>query len=223
MNDPARTNQAAGAQEPRERILAAAEELFSARGYSAIGVRELATQADVNIAMISYYFGSKQGVLEELINRFFDLVEQTAALVFARSLGPDAHLRELVGESLALFAAHPRLVRIALTELTCDATDLARLKTDRIQRLLGCFEPPDRKAAPGEAGDPQIDAIRGPAMFMLLASHFLIKPVLEEMGQARFDAEFYRKLTAVLADLLTAGLRAVATAERAGRYTTAGD
>lgn len=40
-------------------LLDAAEKLFSASGYDAVGIREIASLADTNIASIKYHFGSK--------------------------------------------------------------------------------------------------------------------------------------------------------------------
>lgn len=53
--------------EAREKILDAAEELFASRGFDNTSVRQLALKAKVNVAMISYYFGSKEKLLETLI------------------------------------------------------------------------------------------------------------------------------------------------------------
>lgn len=51
----------------REHILAVAEELFGEKGFDGTSVRDIAASADVNLAMISYYFGSKEKMLESLI------------------------------------------------------------------------------------------------------------------------------------------------------------
>lgn len=51
----------------KERILKAAEKLFVEKGFEGTSIRELAQSAGVNIAMISYYFGSKEKLLEELV------------------------------------------------------------------------------------------------------------------------------------------------------------
>lgn len=48
-------------------ILQAAEKLFSEHGYDGTSVRDIAKSANINIAMISYYFGSKEKLLEALI------------------------------------------------------------------------------------------------------------------------------------------------------------
>src|SRR5689334_11247838 len=51
----------------KEKILEAAEILFAEHGYEGTSIRQLAKKAEVNIAMISYYFGSKEKLFEELV------------------------------------------------------------------------------------------------------------------------------------------------------------
>lgn len=51
-------------------ILQAAETLFASQGFHGTSVRDIAQAADVNIAMISYYFGSKEKLIEAIfLNR----------------------------------------------------------------------------------------------------------------------------------------------------------
>jgi len=47
-------------------IIAVAEKLFAARGFSATSVRDISQEADINVSMISYYFGSKEKLIESL-------------------------------------------------------------------------------------------------------------------------------------------------------------
>ena len=49
-----------------EHIMAVAEKLFAANGYNGTSVRDIASKANVNVSMISYYFGSKENLIEEL-------------------------------------------------------------------------------------------------------------------------------------------------------------
>lgn len=51
----------------REHILTSAEKLFAEKGFDGTSVRDIAQLAGVNLAMISYYFGSKEKLLESLI------------------------------------------------------------------------------------------------------------------------------------------------------------
>jgi AcrR family transcriptional regulator len=58
----------------REHILLIAEELFAGKGFDGTSVRDIAHLADVNLAMISYYFGSKENLLKELIEYRFSYI-----------------------------------------------------------------------------------------------------------------------------------------------------
>lgn len=52
----------------RIHILEVAERLFSEKGFDGTSVRDIAGQAGVNLAMISYYFGSKEKLMTALID-----------------------------------------------------------------------------------------------------------------------------------------------------------
>ncbi|WP_316834050.1 TetR/AcrR family transcriptional regulator [Pedobacter nutrimenti] len=51
----------------RTSILTAAEKLFSEQGYEGTSTRQIAREAGANMAMINYYFGSKDGVFTEIM------------------------------------------------------------------------------------------------------------------------------------------------------------
>jgi len=51
----------------KEHILIVAERLFGEKGFDGTSIRDIAQKANVNLAMISYYFGSKEKLLEALL------------------------------------------------------------------------------------------------------------------------------------------------------------
>lgn len=53
----------------RAAILDAAEALFSANGFTAVSIRDIAREAGANPGSISYHFGSKDGLLLEIYRR----------------------------------------------------------------------------------------------------------------------------------------------------------
>jgi len=53
----------------RASILEAAEKLFSELGYEGASTRQIAKEAGANMAMINYYFGSKEGVFMEIMGQ----------------------------------------------------------------------------------------------------------------------------------------------------------
>jgi AcrR family transcriptional regulator len=53
-------------KDKKKHILKSAEKLFAVKGFEASTVRDIADDAGVNLAMISYYFGSKEKMMESL-------------------------------------------------------------------------------------------------------------------------------------------------------------
>lgn len=64
------------ALEVRDRILDAAEELFAEQGFDAVSLRQITTQAAVNLAAVNYYFGSKGGLVVEVLARVVGPINQ---------------------------------------------------------------------------------------------------------------------------------------------------
>jgi AcrR family transcriptional regulator len=62
----------------RAAVIAAAEALFAERGYSAVSVRDLAAAAGVNHGLIHRHFGSKDGVLQAVLQGMFSDVGAAA-------------------------------------------------------------------------------------------------------------------------------------------------
>lgn len=56
-----------GREATRARILASAKELFTNEGYGSVSSRMIASHAGVNVALINRYFGTKRGLLTEIL------------------------------------------------------------------------------------------------------------------------------------------------------------
>lgn len=72
-----------------ENILFAAEELFAEKGFNGTSTREIAKEAQVNVSMISYYFGSK----EKLFERIFEF-RMNESLSFSHEIIANESLNE---------------------------------------------------------------------------------------------------------------------------------
>ena len=81
----------------REQLLLAAEFLFAEKGFDGTSVRDIAQRADVNLAMISYYFGSKEKLLQVLIEyRFASSLELLDELVRNNEMTPWQKVEKLI-------------------------------------------------------------------------------------------------------------------------------
>jgi AcrR family transcriptional regulator len=58
-------------QDPRTRILDAAENAMAEQGFAGASLRQIVGEAGVNLATVYYYFGSKRGLLEAVLKRRF--------------------------------------------------------------------------------------------------------------------------------------------------------
>jgi len=62
-----------------EKIKEAARNIFTKKGFLATTIRDIATEADINIASINYYFRSKEKlfefIMDETIGRLFNKIE----------------------------------------------------------------------------------------------------------------------------------------------------
>jgi AcrR family transcriptional regulator len=60
----------------RERLLDAAEELFSENGFDATSVRAITSRAGVHLAAMNYHFGSKDALIQEVFQRRVEPMNQ---------------------------------------------------------------------------------------------------------------------------------------------------
>src|ERR1700733_199466 len=77
-----RTGRRQGSNATREAIVGAAREAFAAQGYTGTSLREVARRAGVDASLIVHFYGSKAGLLAEVVRWPFDLehaVEQITA------------------------------------------------------------------------------------------------------------------------------------------------
>lgn len=98
----------------RERILDAALNLFSERGYAATGVHEIARSAGIEKAALYWHFGSKAGLLAAVLDRMdAEFIEKIYKRV-TQSAGPDERLDLFVNGLKRLVAERSHLVRLTL-------------------------------------------------------------------------------------------------------------
>lgn len=56
----------------KQKVIDAASSLFFQKGFDGTSVRDIADKASVNVSLISYYFKSKQGLLEYAVTQYYE-------------------------------------------------------------------------------------------------------------------------------------------------------
>jgi TetR/AcrR family transcriptional regulator len=96
----------------RGRLLGAALELFTSRGYAATTVREIVAAAGVTKPVLYYYFGSKEGIYLELMRTAFAQFEPILDDCRHRQGSVTARLRELCDRIYLLFVEELNVARL---------------------------------------------------------------------------------------------------------------
>lgn len=78
---------------PKIRILTTAEQLFAAKGYDGVTVRDIALQANVNVAMINYYFKNKDDLYLGIIESYLEEISAKLETVLCQESDPRQHIR----------------------------------------------------------------------------------------------------------------------------------
>lgn len=103
--------------EKQLQILVKAEELFASKGYEGTTVRDIADAAGVNLAMISYYFGSKEKLLEALFRQRMDAAkDRVEAIVKDKALTPPGKIELILEEYIKKVSQKQAFYKIMLCE-----------------------------------------------------------------------------------------------------------
>ena len=101
----------------REQLLDAAISLFSEQGYAATGTRAIAARAKCNVALISHYFGSKEGLLREVIVHGIATVGDELRALRAAPMAAEERLDRLIDHMVDHFDRYCRGMQIVTHQL----------------------------------------------------------------------------------------------------------
>ena len=77
-------------------ILQVAEQLFAEKGFDGTSVRDIAKIATINVAMISYYFGSKEKLLEALVLHRISSMRLHLETLYQENISPILKMERLI-------------------------------------------------------------------------------------------------------------------------------
>jgi AcrR family transcriptional regulator len=98
-------------------IIETAEKLFATKGYNGTSVRDIAEDAGVNLAMISYYFGSKEKLMQAIFEeRTRYVIVRIENLLKDDQLSPIEKIYALVDDYVARFCEKQQFFKLMLVE-----------------------------------------------------------------------------------------------------------
>ncbi|MBI3267750.1 MAG: TetR/AcrR family transcriptional regulator [Planctomycetes bacterium] len=118
----------------RDRILVAARDLFGKKGVDATSIRAIARAARVNLAMIHYFFGSKDNLVDAVLEAYYAQIGHALAAV-PEAGQPRERLEAAIHAIVRYIQANQSVVRIVVREYT--------LQTPRLRRIVEKFLRPN--------------------------------------------------------------------------------
>ncbi|RNB55874.1 TetR/AcrR family transcriptional regulator [Brevibacillus gelatini] len=190
------------------RILSAAAKLFDTYGYKGTSVRQIAAEAQVNAALISYHFQGKQGVLETLIASYFEtlfrlLEEQEAEQQHVSAI---QRLEQVIQLYLRFQLEHAPITRLVHRELSVESMLAREVMTLYMSRWKhGLSRVMEGGVASGDFLPVSVDRI------VLAVSSQLIYPFLQpQMVRQVYDLEpFSEEFARWLQDSIMRFLRGI--------------
>lgn len=121
----------------RERILAAALDVFADRSFDGASTREIAARAEVTQPLLNYHFRSKDELWRASVAVLFDTLtsELTARADGLRGVDDVAAAKLLVREFVVFSARHPQLHRIITGECKTDGPRMDWLVDHHVRPL----------------------------------------------------------------------------------------
>ena len=140
-------------KETADRIRTAATRLFAERGYAGTSVRAICEAAESNVNAVSYHYGGKQALYEEIISRIGDDRLASAQRLLGRPPNDAADIESrlllFAEETLAAYLGEPEPLVILHAESqqqfrNCDASALQSL-TQHSDVLIGFLDAARRR------------------------------------------------------------------------------
>jgi AcrR family transcriptional regulator len=101
----------------RDAILDAALRCFAAKGYAATTIKDLASEAQVNSALLYYYFADKETLYRETLRHVAQRLGDAAGRRLDDDVPPDEAIRRFVEQQAEFLIAHPHVPRLLLREM----------------------------------------------------------------------------------------------------------
>jgi TetR/AcrR family transcriptional regulator len=191
--------------ELESRVLDIAEALFAEQGFAATPIRQIADQAEVNPALIHYYFKNKMGLLVAVMDRtLLPMAKAIAEMKKTSSLG----IEDFASLFFNMACKHPALPKLMVREVMMSAGETRELFIKNYAPHLGGALPgllatEQSNGKINESFDP------GPAALMVLslcAFPFVARPIAEKTLGVDYSPEGLQSYLSQIKLLLSNGM-----------------
>jgi len=208
--------------EAKQRIFDAALTLFAQKGYDAVGIREIAKAAKVNISMINYYYQGKIGILKAMVNECYEKYYEAIGAIYDEKMSPEVVVRTVAKKVIDFHRHNWELLMVAMHATPVDIPEILDLKCKWVATKRKGTSDFFARLGLDTQDVAVMSAIRG-ALTTLIGEHFEFRHVWEHIlkSQGRkkcaeehdlketvpeFDDKYYEKYAEALAVFYLKGI-----------------
>ena len=100
-----------------QKIFDAATELFLEKGVDRTSVREIAAKADINLALMNYYFRSKENLFDAIFSKLVKTNTKRLIEILNSDIGLEDKIRQYVSVYIDMLSENPLLVSFVMAIL----------------------------------------------------------------------------------------------------------
>jgi len=185
----------------RNRLVEVGTRLFAERGLHGVSVRELSRAAGASISMISYYFGSKEGLYSSVLQEQFACFDQIGEI---RQQGADplAVIEGYLRWTILRHRNNPYLLRFYTSELTNPTAYFATIVSPAIANVIRILADVVEEGARRGQFRRDIDAVNAALALAGMVNYFFLSTLATEslMNHAPDkDEQLVRQYVAIFA------------------------
>lgn len=174
-----------------QKIKQAARKLFTERGFDAVKTRDIAAEAGINLALLNYYFRSKQKLFDLImVENFEEFIQQLIPVFGDERLTTEERMKHVIGRYIDMLKTNPDLPFFIMNEMKSDASKLYSVREKMLAVREGFINQLGMGEKAGKAG--QVNVAHFMMNFMgLIIFPFIARPMLMKVNgfnRAEFDA-----------------------------------
>ncbi len=167
-----------------EKIKEAARKLFTQKGYSAVKTRDIAAEAGINLALLNYYFRSKEKLFEIIMFENLERFAKGIAIIMGDEQKTiDEKIEVIVNYYIDMLTQNPDLPLFVLNEMRRDSSRIPETIDNKVGPMRTHFMKQITDSM--KAGDiTPINPMHIMAnMIGLIIFPFAARPMLEKLGR----------------------------------------
>lgn len=178
-----------------EKIIAAAKQVFISKGFSGCTSRELAKASGMNVALVNYYFRSKNKLFQLIFQTVMDEFFESMVSVFSSDRPLKEKLKLLIELEYEFLTKHPDIPRFIINELSRKDSDLIEV-THILPKIYNTGVIEQALTAQKNGEMRQVDLV-GITMLIIANCHhpFMAKPLIIDLHNLT-DAQYKEHLNA---------------------------